>query len=993
MARELALGSGDALLARLWSLAYSPLNPSLSQTYTEEMNVFREACVSPNTGQINSDVLESLLPKTWQEQLKLYSEELIALEEAQKISGETGQVSKLENSAPSICVENTQPDHSALPSSPNTVNGLGSEDSQLPALGVSRSDENDILTSRKRDTKSRRAFLLPPLIPEPKDKPLLTLAEMHYHIQAQPMAKLLALNHKALSTDAYKEGIVEGRLAVIFGRIEELKRADKWGLRQRVKFKDPKRFPSHWDHLLEESKYVRAGLHGARRHKLAICHTISQAILEHFATKLGTGIKNPKESALAEINSSANLVNLGDEQEALQNHFNITDSTAPLVITLHALNPVSQELVASGIPEMQTFDFSPVEEQFVNRLGSVPISKFLAMPSLDDTWCRIAVEEFEELKADSGETGALPTEVSNVTKKLNFRTRADSEIRPPAPPPQKLMSARVGSAWQPSDDQKLLQLVRDFRNNWTLIAEVMAHTAGSGVGANAGAAAGAGALGYTSSVERRTPWQVFERWMQLANVEAKELRGKHADAAKHWLDASTKIPQASRKRQLPVSIPSDTHLRGHKRLRWASMLESIRKVKKKRETAPKPSNSGFLLRQRAEQTRPAKMPTPAELSRMKFERDKQIADQYMHQKIATQSQMRTSQNNRAGGRSITGAVVPNATTNLARGGRESIPIGGIPPASNLNSSIVDTVNKGPPPSIAGLPMPASVAAAAAARQQQQQQQAQQAQIAGNGQQVNMQFNHAGVAGIPSRDNNGMNLGPTNVSQLLPQQQARLRALQASQAKTASSQQSQLQQAQLQQSQQSQTPQSQQLHQAQLLRQQQQMATRAANAQSISGQQLPLGQNMGRQRPVIPFSREQIQELMAKIARNNPTWTQQEVQKLAIQNVRRYMQVQQAQESQRRNAAESGSARASPLNRLSVSPMMNSAALISPTMETSNLASSRTSSPSAMPQGQHFSQPIPTGAVRNNAPRRQGSVSRSGTMSPHMSQNPRHSPAP
>lgn len=1000
MAKELALGSRDALLARLWSLAYSPLDPSLQMTYAEETKVFSEACVNPDTGQINFDVLESLLPRNWEEQLKNYSDELAELEKAQ-ISPQNTELKPeqefIASSFSEIAAQPTQSDNGVQ--SLNLVTELceNIESINSPVSDVAQSAESTVV-STERDIKSRRAFLLPTLIPEPKANPFLTLAEVHYHIQAQPMAKLLALNHKALSTDAYKAGIIEGRLAVTFGRIEELKRADKWGLRQRVKFRDPARFPTHWDHLLEEAKFVRAGINGARRHKLVICHTISQAILDHFATKKSLSGKSSKGGGSFEVNNP----NLVTSKNEYQKTFDIADSNAPSILTLHSLNPVSQELVANGIPEMQSFDFSPVKEQFVNSQGSVPVSKFLAMPNLDDNWCRVAIEELKEPKPDPSKTTAEPAESLTAMPKLNFRTRADSEIRPPAPPSQKLMTSRVGSAWQPSDDQMLLQLVRDFRNNWSLIAEVMAHTAGSGVGAATGAAAGAGSLGYTSSVERRTPWQMFERWMQLANVEPKDLKGKYADAARHWLDASTKVPQALRKRQMPISIPPDTHLRGHKRLRWASMLEGIRKIKKKREVTPKPSNSGFLLRQRAEQTRPAKMPTPAELSRMKYERDKQIADQYMHQRAVTQTQGRTAHNTRVGGRSVAGVVVPNATTNMMRGARELVPNGGTSLASNLDTTIGDPASKGPPPSIAGLPMPASVAAAAVARQQQQKQmqqmqqqqvqQVQQPQLTAKGQQVSMSLNHAGVAGKSTRDNSGISIGPTSVPQLLPQQQARIQALQPSQANNGTAQQPQLQQAQMQQSQRAQTPQSQQLHQAQLLRQQQQMASRSANAQP--GQQQTNAQSVGRQRPMIPFSREQIQELMAKIARNNPTWTQQEVQKLAIQNVRRYMQVQQTQDSQRRITPETGSSRASTLNRLSASPVMNAAAINSPQMDSPNPASSRTGSPSAMPQGQNYSQKMPSGVMRNNAhPQRQGSVPRSGGMPPHMSQTPRHSPAP
>lgn len=65
------------------------------------------------------------------------------------------------------------------------------------------------------------------------------LAELYYLTQTLPLIKLLPGCHKVLMTDNFELALAEGKIAVLYSRIEELKRQGKWSLRQPQKFYDP----------------------------------------------------------------------------------------------------------------------------------------------------------------------------------------------------------------------------------------------------------------------------------------------------------------------------------------------------------------------------------------------------------------------------------------------------------------------------------------------------------------------------------------------------------------------------------------------------------------------------------------------------------------------------------------------------------------------------------------------------------------------------------
>ena len=218
--------------------------------------------------------------------------------------------------------------------------------------------------------------------------------------------------------------------------------------------------------------------------------------------------------------------------------------------------------------------------------------------------------------------------------------------------PPKDNKKRLDHAWNASEDALLKSLVEKYPSNWTLVADSFNSAC------------------VTISVDKRTPWECFERWNLKFGGKPGGLSG-HADVTSPTgVDGtsppathSTSIQQVQMttrgvKRLANISIgqgqvggtgvtiSSDTI----KRQSHSLMYETIRKTAKKREAAQKAANSAFLFVMiglwtvveglAVNQKKPPnvhdmhghnKMPelTPAEPSRMKAEKESRDLQEMM----------------------------------------------------------------------------------------------------------------------------------------------------------------------------------------------------------------------------------------------------------------------------------------------------------------------------------------------------------------------------
>ncbi|CDO95066.1 unnamed protein product [Kluyveromyces dobzhanskii CBS 2104] len=224
-----------------------------------------------------------------------------------------------------------------------------------------------------------------------------------------------------------------------------------------------------------------------------------------------------------------------------------------------------------------------------------PVSKAIA-PLDEDHFMKLVKKQIVE-----EEPSLVPL---SKRRGMFYGNRRSHYLRPPVAPSLRYLKFRTPTIWLPEDDQELVKNINQYAYNWDLISSQMTnHHQRENV----------------SNIERRTPWQCFERFVQLnEKFNIADMKGPRAHNAQVWLYEAHKLQQQQKRRISPLGVGSESIQRGHRRLRWASMFEAIRKCIKKRENAPRPNPS---QPRKPLDVKNMSVPTPQEMSELKAQRD------------------------------------------------------------------------------------------------------------------------------------------------------------------------------------------------------------------------------------------------------------------------------------------------------------------------------------------------------------------------------------
>lgn len=97
--------------------------------------------------------------------------------------------------------------------------------------------------------------------------------------QTQPVYKALQTATKVLTTKDWKVAREELKLMRAMQRIETLKAGNRWSFKQIKKHRGPARTKTHWDHLLEEMRWLQTDFKEERRWKVATAHQVSRWVM------------------------------------------------------------------------------------------------------------------------------------------------------------------------------------------------------------------------------------------------------------------------------------------------------------------------------------------------------------------------------------------------------------------------------------------------------------------------------------------------------------------------------------------------------------------------------------------------------------------------------------------------------------------------------------------------------------------------------------------
>jgi chromatin modification-related protein VID21 len=505
----------------------------------------------------------------------------------------------------------------------------------------------------------------------------------------QPMEKILHHANKTVTTPDVNLCIQDHQACKVLRRVYHLQSSDKWSLRQPKRCPEPTRPPSHWDVLLQEAKWMRTDFREERKWKRMAASNLAVACAEWCAAapeerkamqvdafippkptgqedvEMASATEDPTESQATPdlISGDAESPQAMDELAEV-----INDTVAPSAIfslqdddvvfglrRTAAADQLLEELPIFGAP-LKVPRSDPTAPEYDPdarwRRPALPLSKYveghMKLNSEGPPRKRSRYNYVNEDSADEDESDFasrskrekvdIPPESDAVAlfnpemKHIRDRLHAGHQFRPPTDhpmPTQSFYECRNPSMWMPAEDDELRGLVREYSYNWPLISSMLTSRSI-----------------YSSGAERRTPWECFERWIQLeglpsdmqktqyfraytARIEAAQrtISQQNQAAAQQSTASGAPGPPIRRRQSTPMRVE---RRRNQKHL---TLMDAMRKVAKKREaTAQKQQQAASQNAAnkkpdsvaQAQRTGPSK--TPRDYSLLRWERDQHLAE-------------------------------------------------------------------------------------------------------------------------------------------------------------------------------------------------------------------------------------------------------------------------------------------------------------------------------------------------------------------------------
>jgi chromatin modification-related protein VID21 len=501
----------------------------------------------------------------------------------------------------------------------------------------------------------------------------------------KPIEQLLNQAHKTLSTSDQHMSILDHQACRILRRVYYLQQHDKWSLRQPMRCPEPTRPTSHWDVLMQEMKWMRTDFREERKWKRAVSRNLAYACAEWVAASpeerkalqvaavIPADVSNT-DVAMADVDGSDEPIpELAHTDSPIENEEELVEADALIeTVAPSAIFALQDDEVIFGLRRSQASD------QLLDELplyGSpLTLPKFdLTGPELDPDaqWRRPAVplskyvegqmvlatrppprkrSRYQYRGEDSDDedqgkvifgghddsTAVMAAENSDVAlfnpimKPIRDRLHAGHQFRPPTEHPMPVQSfyeSRMASQWTLAEDDELKALVREYSYNWSLISSMISTKST-----------------FASGAERRTPWECFERWVNLEGLPNDMSKTQYFKTYHNRIEAAQRVIKQQNEtaqqqagpngaltpvpRRRPTTTVRVERRRNQKHL---ALIDAMRKLAKKRETAvQKAQHAASLAAMRKaneaqrQQTGPTK--TPRDYSLMRWERDQQLAE-------------------------------------------------------------------------------------------------------------------------------------------------------------------------------------------------------------------------------------------------------------------------------------------------------------------------------------------------------------------------------
>ncbi|CAD6503221.1 BgTH12-02889 [Blumeria graminis f. sp. triticale] len=522
---------------------------------------------------------------------------------------------------------------------------------------------------------------------------------------------LMATAHKTITTSNALVPIKENQTAKILKRIYHLQSSHKWSLRQPKRSIEPVRPVSHWDILLQEASWMRTDFKEERKWKKVIARNMALACAEWVLSsreerkqlQVEISSQSPGKSDDVTTIDTANQINayatpdisMSGECESPTHDFdeepriNLLETISPTEIfslqdedvifglrSSPTADKLLDELPMYGVPLQVPLVDTQAPENDPDRFWkrpALPLSKFVegrirlkqeAPPKKRSRfeYQEEDIEEGEDKRITFGEDQTkhelLPPESTDVAlfnpknRHILERIRNVNCFRPPSEfhmPLQTFYECRTASQWTWDEDKELKLLVRDFTYNWSLISSILSSKSKSNL---------------TTGAERRTPWECFERWIELEGLPGDMQKTHYFKLYTSRIENANKIIMASQPthnaqgqiQQVRKRSTASVRVERRRNQKHLILIDTMRKLAKKRETIlQKQQHAASMAAIRKSQEAPhvtsrsLSVTTPQDFSRLKYEREEVIKERFLHLQQRQEAQRRAAISQRNSG--------------------------------------------------------------------------------------------------------------------------------------------------------------------------------------------------------------------------------------------------------------------------------------------------------------------------------------------------------
>lgn len=543
-----------------------------------------------------------------------------------------------------------------------------------PTKQTKPADETALVSSRQKDSAASEDDYFTPLFVESFTKQTSWM---------KPVEQLLNQAHKTLSTTDQFVPLLDNQACRVLRRVYDLQQNRKWSLRQPVRCPEPTRPPSHQDVLLQEMKWMRTDFREERKWKRAVARNLADACAEWVAS-------GPEERKALQVDvvlppaSSAEPLMLdqaaepgeepmpdlihsdspsgNDEDEGMEDE-PVIETVAPSAIfaltdddVVFSLRPshIAEQLLSElplygSLLKVPKFDFTGPEfdPDAHWKRPALPLSKYVEgkmvlasepPPRKRSRYSYKSEEEDDEdvvFGAQPHSSTPLQPVDANVAlfntemKPVRDRLHAGHQFRPPteyAMPLQNFYESRLASQWTYAEDDELKALVREYSYNWSLISSVISTKSV-----------------FTSAIERRTPWECFERWVHLEGLPNDMSKTQYFKTYHNRIESAQRVIQQQNQNAqqqvaangavtpVPRKRPTITvHVERRRNQKHLALIDAMRKLAKKREAkVQKDQHSAAMAANRKQNEGPRPVETsrtPCDYSLMRWKRDQELAE-------------------------------------------------------------------------------------------------------------------------------------------------------------------------------------------------------------------------------------------------------------------------------------------------------------------------------------------------------------------------------